>query len=308
MQRGTCPFGQKVTNAQTAGAVGAIIMNQGNDAERPGPVRPVPRHARRRRSASRPSRSRTPSARRSPTPRGLTVRITAQTISEIRHTENVIAETPGGNPDNVVMAGAHLDSEPDTTGINDNGSGSAALLEIAWQMRKVKPTNKVRFAWWGAEESNLVGSTFYVANSTDGGGGADQAVPELRHDRVGELHARRVRRRRLRRRRARAPARSARPRSRRCSRASSPAVACPPQAADFTGRSDYGPFIARSASRPVACSPAPRSRRPPRTSPSGAASRASRRTRATTTRATASRRSATAPTRRSTASSTGSTR
>ena len=33
-------------------------------------------------------------------------------------------------------------------------------------MQKVNPTNKVRFAWWGAEESGLVGSTFYVANLT----------------------------------------------------------------------------------------------------------------------------------------------
>jgi Zn-dependent M28 family amino/carboxypeptidase len=163
LQRGTCPFGQKVTNAQNAGAIGAILMNQGNGDD--------------------PSRYNLLLATLG-TPVGIptvgvsyatgegfatgateTVRITATTISETRHTENVIAETPGGNPDNVVMAGGHLDSEPDTTGLNDNGSGSAALLEIAWQMRKVKPTNKVRFAWWGAEESNLVGSTFYVANS-----------------------------------------------------------------------------------------------------------------------------------------------
>jgi Zn-dependent M28 family amino/carboxypeptidase len=49
-------------------------------------------------------------------------------------------------------------------GIQDNGSGSAAILEVAEQMAKVKPRNKVRFAWWGAEESGLVGSTYYVNN------------------------------------------------------------------------------------------------------------------------------------------------
>ncbi len=49
-------------------------------------------------------------------------------------------------------------------GINDNGSGSAALLEVAEQMAKVKPQNTLRFAWWGAEESSLVGSTDYVNN------------------------------------------------------------------------------------------------------------------------------------------------
>ena len=62
------------------------------------------------------------------------------------------------------MAGAHLDSVQDGPGINDNGSGSAALLETAIQMAKVKPTNKVRFAWWGAEESGLLGSEHYVAD------------------------------------------------------------------------------------------------------------------------------------------------
>jgi Zn-dependent M28 family amino/carboxypeptidase len=60
------------------------------------------------------------------------------------------------------MAGAHLDSVQRGPGINDDGSGSAALLEIAQQMAKVKPRNMVRFAWWGAEESGLVGSTAYV--------------------------------------------------------------------------------------------------------------------------------------------------
>ncbi len=76
----------------------------------------------------------------------------------------MLAETPGGDPGNVVMAGAHLDSVNAGPGINDNGSGSAALIEVAEQMAKVKPRNKVRFAWWGAEEANLVGSTYYVNN------------------------------------------------------------------------------------------------------------------------------------------------
>ncbi|GAA1034610.1 M28 family metallopeptidase [Virgisporangium ochraceum] len=164
LQRGTCPFGQKVTNAQNAGAIGAILMNQGNGDD-------PSRYNLLLATLGTPVNIPTVGVSYA-TGEGFatgateTVRITATTTSEIRHTENVIAETPGGNPDNVVMAGGHLDSEPDTTGLNDNGSGSAALLEIAWQMRKVKPTNKVRFAWWGAEESNLVGSTFYVGNST----------------------------------------------------------------------------------------------------------------------------------------------
>jgi len=60
------------------------------------------------------------------------------------------------------MTGAHLDSVFEGAGINDNGSGSAALLELALQMKRAHPRNQVRFAWWGAEEAGLVGSTYYV--------------------------------------------------------------------------------------------------------------------------------------------------
>ena len=44
-------------------------------------------------------------------------------------------------------------------GINDNGSGSAALLETALMMANTKPENTIRFAWWAAEEAGLLGST-----------------------------------------------------------------------------------------------------------------------------------------------------
>ena len=95
------------------------------------------------------------------------------------------------------MAGAHLDSVGQGPGINDNGSGSAALLETAVQMAKVNPRNKVRFAWWGAEESGLVGSTFYVndlrANAPDQL--ADIAL-YLNFDMVGVAELRAVRLRR----------------------------------------------------------------------------------------------------------------
>jgi Zn-dependent M28 family amino/carboxypeptidase len=79
-------------------------------------------------------------------------------------TANLIAETPTGRDDRVVMAGAHLDSVPDGPGIEDNGTGSATLLEIALQLAAgdFDTRNTVRFAWWGAEEAGLVGSQFYV--------------------------------------------------------------------------------------------------------------------------------------------------
>ena len=84
----------------------------------------------------------------------------------VASSENVIAELPGVNDDNVVMAGAHLDSVPEGPGINDNGSGSAALLEVAQNLSNNKPQNTLRFAWWGAEEVGLLGSTAWVAQQS----------------------------------------------------------------------------------------------------------------------------------------------
>jgi aminopeptidase S len=76
---------------------------------------------------------------------------------------NVIAHTKTGDPAHVVMAGAHLDSVEDGPGMNDNASGSAALLEIAVLMGgAAEVTNQVRMAWWGAEEIDFNGSTHYV--------------------------------------------------------------------------------------------------------------------------------------------------
>ena len=75
---------------------------------------------------------------------------------------NVLAELDGRNDNNVVMAGAHLDSVEEGPGINDNGSGSAALIEVAENLGNFTPENTLRFAWWGAEEAGLVGSHAYV--------------------------------------------------------------------------------------------------------------------------------------------------
>ena len=94
----------------------------------------------------------------------LVMRLKTDTFRGTATSFNVLGETSGGDSSNVVMAGAHLDSVNEGPGIQDNGSGSAAILEVAEQMAKVKPRNKVRFAWWGAEESGLVGSTHYVDN------------------------------------------------------------------------------------------------------------------------------------------------
>ncbi|AYG81140.1 Leupeptin-inactivating enzyme 1 [Streptomyces hundungensis] len=77
---------------------------------------------------------------------------------------NLIADWPGGDTSRTVMAGAHLDSVTAGPGINDNGSGSAGILETALAVSRaqLKPDKHLRFAWWGAEELGMVGSKYYV--------------------------------------------------------------------------------------------------------------------------------------------------
>ncbi|MGU3585718.1 M20/M25/M40 family metallo-hydrolase [Rhodococcus sp. C26F] len=97
-----------------------------------------------------------------------TVTVTLQTRTEDRKSRNVIAQTRTGSTDDVVVVGAHLDSVPEGPGINDNGTGVAAVLETALQLgSEPGVTNAVRFAFWGAEEVGLVGSTRYVESLSD---------------------------------------------------------------------------------------------------------------------------------------------
>ncbi|NEA86184.1 M20/M25/M40 family metallo-hydrolase [Streptomyces sp. SID7958] len=94
---------------------------------------------------------------------GYTTRLQQFTASG-RTGYNLIADWPGGDPDRVVMAGAHLDGVSSGPGINDNGSGSAAVLETALAVARAahRPAAHLRFAWWGAEELGMVGSRYYV--------------------------------------------------------------------------------------------------------------------------------------------------
>jgi aminopeptidase S len=82
--------------------------------------------------------------------------------------KNIIADWPGGDTNNTYMFGGHLDSVSAGPGINDDGSGSASLLEVALQLAAANPTmtNHVRFGWWAGEEQGLIGSKFYVNSLT----------------------------------------------------------------------------------------------------------------------------------------------
>lgn len=117
--------------------------------------------------------------------------VTAEVIATgetmISETFNLFAETAGGDPASTVVVGAHLDGVADTPGANDNASGSAAILAVAEELgADADVTNKLRFAWWGAEEIGLVGSWYYVddlaANDPDA---LDDIVTYLNFDMIG---------------------------------------------------------------------------------------------------------------------------
>lgn len=167
VQRGTCPdgttFAGRMKPAAAAGALAVIIYNNVEAPVGPGTLtKPNPEEY---------------------VPTGfisladgeaLVARIQAgeevtayfqqtQTI-ETKITQNIFTETIDGDPENVIMLGGHLDSVVAGAGINDDGSGSSLVLEVKTALENFRVKNKVRFAWWGAEENGLLGSKYYTAN------------------------------------------------------------------------------------------------------------------------------------------------
>jgi len=90
-------------------------------------------------------------------------------VIEHRPTWNVIAETKWGSDKDVLVMGAHLDSVQAGPGINDDGSGTALILELASSLKLIPTPLKLRFTWWGAEENGLLGSKFYVKDLVEKG-------------------------------------------------------------------------------------------------------------------------------------------
>ena len=164
IQRGTCTFGVKAQLAAEAGASAAIIFNQGNGDDRTGLLNGTLGEA-----VAIPTVGATYAVGQALAANpATTARVKVDAEVKQSTTFNILADT-AGRTDRTVVVGAHLDSVAEGPGINDNGSGSAAILETAIQMAeqdKDGPRNRVRFAFWGAEESGLIGSTHYVSQLT----------------------------------------------------------------------------------------------------------------------------------------------
>jgi Zn-dependent M28 family amino/carboxypeptidase len=188
VQRGSCDFRVKADNALAAGAVGVIIFNQGNASETED------------REAlfagtlgdtifSLPVATTTFAlGEQFATTEGVTVRLAFDAHIETVDTFNLLADSRG-NPNEIVVVGGHLDGVPEGPGINDNGSGTASILETALQMSKkhLSPKNQVRFAFWSGEEDGLQGSNYYVSQLTEAQ--VAQHALNLNFDMVGSPNA-----------------------------------------------------------------------------------------------------------------------
>jgi Zn-dependent M28 family amino/carboxypeptidase len=173
VERGGCDFSVKQRTAAAAGAAAVLVYNNVDD--KPSGSLGVPSAERipigelRRQDGKRLAEDAAAGGQRGRPVVKATLDL--RELRERRTTRNVVAETPGGDADRTVMLGSHLDSVPEGPGINDNGSGSAGLLDVALALARsgAHPTHKVRFAWWSAEEFGLLGSQAYVNSLTPDG-------------------------------------------------------------------------------------------------------------------------------------------
>ncbi len=185
IQRGTCNFSDKVGNAEAAGYDAVLIFNEGQPGRTDlfsgtlGAPYAVP--------VVGLSYDDGAGIYGQSQQGAVTARVATSTESEQRTTYNVIATSPKGKKDENVVVGAHLDSVIEGPGINDNGSGTSTILEIAEEMARLKQTKHLQrqltFAFWGAEELGLLGSEHYVA--TLGPKQLERTYANLNFDMVG---------------------------------------------------------------------------------------------------------------------------
>ncbi|GAA1842130.1 M28 family peptidase [Microlunatus capsulatus] len=155
VRRGGCPFATKAARAADAGAAALLVAN-----DEAGPLTGGTLRERGRLPVAGVS---TADGDRLSARAGTRVVLDLRTRTETRTSRNVVAQTRTGRADDVVVVGGHLDSVEEGPGINDNGSGAAALLELATALGPEPAVDRaVRFAWWGGEELGLLGSQAYV--------------------------------------------------------------------------------------------------------------------------------------------------
>ncbi|CRG92685.1 hypothetical protein PISL3812_09750 [Talaromyces islandicus] len=160
VSRGDCPFGTKSALAGKAGAIAAVVYNNEKGALGGTLGTPSPDHVA---TFSISDSDAAPYIKKLNNGKQVEASVYIDAIVENIETTNLIAQTKEGDPENCVMLGGHSDSVAEGPGINDDGSGSLTLLEVATQLANYRVNNCVRFAWWAGEEEGLLGSDYYVS-------------------------------------------------------------------------------------------------------------------------------------------------
>jgi Zn-dependent M28 family amino/carboxypeptidase len=185
VQRGLCPFAVKAENARAAGYDAVIIFNEGQPGRETllagtlGGIFELPVVG-----LSYADGAELVAAAQAGT---VTATVTTSTESDPEATTtNVIATSSRGDASEAVVVGAHLDSVVEGPGINDNGSGTSGILEIAEEMSElnIKPRRQIKFAFWGAEEAGLLGSEHFVEQLVEDGEVGDYYA-NLNFDMIG---------------------------------------------------------------------------------------------------------------------------
>jgi len=158
--RGKCPFGTKSELAGKAGAIAAIVYNYESETVHGTLGTPKADHVA---TFGLGGDDAEPFLKKLKKGDEVSVIAYIDAVVDTIATTNIIAQTVDGDADNCVMLGGHSDSVAEGPGINDDGSGSLSLLEIATQLTHFTVNNCVRFAWWAGEEEGLLGSDYYAA-------------------------------------------------------------------------------------------------------------------------------------------------
>ncbi|KAK2057437.1 peptidase family M28 [Colletotrichum caudatum] len=160
IRRGTCAFGAKSEQAGKAGAVAAVVYNYESETVHGTLGTPSPDHVATFGLGGDDAKPILEKLRKGDAVDAIAY---IDAVVNTIQTTNILAQTLEGDQENCVMLGGHSDSVAEGPGINDDGSGSLSLLEIATQLTKFSVNNCVRFAWWAGEEEGLLGSDYYVS-------------------------------------------------------------------------------------------------------------------------------------------------
>ena len=182
IQRGFCPFVDKINLAKSLGAAAVVIFNDGGtDREEPFQIGAPPFIGIPVAMMSNDAGEALYTAAQAGT---VNATFNVSTTTEEVTQENLIADSKWGDKERTVVVGSHLDAAE--AGINDNGSGSSTTLELAEEIAQLKnkPRNRLRFAFWGAEEAGLIGSNEYVADLIESGE-IDDIEANLNFDMLG---------------------------------------------------------------------------------------------------------------------------